>query len=278
MDDPLMPKSLSKVNKLVVAGSIGCVAAFIVTAVILILVEGMNDQGYIVVAVALVAFLATILMLLKWLRAERFTEGEKQLKYLAIVQAITLVVICAGLLAVIYAPESDDTTFTLGGIVSGLESGSVSLQLNGDESTEMKLTGVKGCKPWLWSSPVAKGSAYEIKISKQPDAFSCTLTKGKSTANANVNDIMIDCNPMSKYSIGGSVTGVSGTGLVLQNNGGDNLAVNNAGPFVFSQKINEGADYVVTVYTQPTGGQTCSVTNDHGTARGDVSNVAVACR
>ncbi len=35
------------------------------------------------------------------------------------------------------------------------------------------------------------------------------------------------------FTIGGTVTGLSGTGLVLQDNGGDNLSVTASGPFVF---------------------------------------------
>src|SRR5215831_20631647 len=38
----------------------------------------------------------------------------------------------------------------------------------------------------------------------------------------------------TKYTIGGTVTGLSGTGLVLQDNGGDNLAVSASGPFTFA--------------------------------------------
>ncbi len=35
------------------------------------------------------------------------------------------------------------------------------------------------------------------------------------------------------FTIGGAVTGLTGTGLVLQDNGGDNLTITKSGPFVF---------------------------------------------
>lgn len=84
--------------------------------------------------------------------------------------------------------------------------------------------------------------------------------------------------PATQYSIGGTVSGLSGSGLVLQDNGGDNLAVSANGTFTFATKVNSGAAYAVTVLTQPSNpAQTCAVTNGSGTASADVTNVAVAC-
>src|SRR4051812_24811027 len=52
--------------------------------------------------------------------------------------------------------------------------------------------------------------------------------------------------------VGGTVTGLAGGGLVLQNNGGDDLAVTAAGPFAFATALGDGATYDVTIKTQPT--------------------------
>ena len=81
------------------------------------------------------------------------------------------------------------------------------------------------------------------------------------------------------YTIGGSVTGPSGTGLVLQNNGGNNLTINALGSFTFATPIASGGAYSVTVFTQPTNpAQTCTVTNGSGTvASVNITNVAVNC-
>lgn len=76
------------------------------------------------------------------------------------------------------------------------------------------------------------------------------------------------------YTIGGTITGASGT-VVLQNNGGNNLSSGN-GNFTFSTAVASGAAYTVTVLTPPTG-QTCTVTNQAGNASANVTNVAVAC-
>jgi Galactose oxidase, central domain len=75
------------------------------------------------------------------------------------------------------------------------------------------------------------------------------------------------------------VSGLSGSGLVLRDNGGDDLAVSMSESFVFATKFANGAAYAVTVYTQPRNpAQTCVVTNGSGTmGSSNVTNVTVAC-
>ncbi len=83
--------------------------------------------------------------------------------------------------------------------------------------------------------------------------------------------------PPATYSIGGTVSGLTGTGLVLQDNGGNNLTVSaNATSFTFATPVASGGAYSVTVLTQPAG-QSCAVTNGSGTATANVTNVSVAC-
>jgi len=78
------------------------------------------------------------------------------------------------------------------------------------------------------------------------------------------------------YSVGGTVSGLTGS-LTLQNNAGDDLALAADGPFTFATELDDGAQYSVTVFTQPTG-QTCTVSNGNGTIAGaDVTSVAVDC-
>lgn len=81
------------------------------------------------------------------------------------------------------------------------------------------------------------------------------------------------------YTLGGTVLGLSGTGLVLQNEGGSNLAVSATGTFVFPANLASGAAYAVTVATQPSSPtQNCVVTNGVGTvSNANVMNVIVTC-
>ena len=90
---------------------------------------------------------------------------------------------------------------------------------------------------------------------------------------------LVACGPglssLGPFTIGGAVTGLSGT-VVLQNNGGDNLSLTANGNFVFATKLAKDAAYAVTVLTQPVG-QICTVTNGSGTATDKVTSVSVDC-
>jgi hypothetical protein len=82
--------------------------------------------------------------------------------------------------------------------------------------------------------------------------------------------------PPQTVTIGGTVTNLVGTGLVLQNNGANNLSVDSSGNFTFAGTVSSGSTYSVTVMAQPSG-QSCTVTNGTGTATSNVTSVTVAC-
>jgi uncharacterized delta-60 repeat protein len=87
---------------------------------------------------------------------------------------------------------------------------------------------------------------------------------------------------MPAFTIGGTITGLTGAGLVLRNNGSGDLAVPapapaGPAPFVFAMPVAPGGAYDVTVLAQPAG-QLCAVTaNGQGNAAADVANVQIDC-
>ena len=82
----------------------------------------------------------------------------------------------------------------------------------------------------------------------------------------------------ARFVVGGTVVGLAGSGLILQNNGGDDVPVVANGTFVFTESIAAGGAYSVTVLAQPANpSQDCAVTNGSGAAAADVTNVVVAC-
>jgi 6-phosphogluconolactonase (cycloisomerase 2 family) len=84
-----------------------------------------------------------------------------------------------------------------------------------------------------------------------------------------------------RRTVGGSVSGLRGTGLVLQNNGGDPLTISADGSFTFATPLAPFAPYSVTVLTQPTAtpAEVCSVASGNGTVGRDaIANVTIACR
>ncbi|NOY39474.1 MAG: hypothetical protein GXO95_04405 [Nitrospirae bacterium] len=91
-----------------------------------------------------------------------------------------------------------------------------------------------------------------------------------------VSLILTGCIGEESYTVGGTVSGLTGT-VILQNNGGDDLAVTSDGAFEFETPLSVGSTYDVTVGTQPSG-QSCFVANGTGTiVDADVTDVTVKC-
>jgi len=86
-------------------------------------------------------------------------------------------------------------------------------------------------------------------------------------------------NSAIAHTVGGTVSGLLGSGLVLQNNSGDDLAINSNGDFTFDTPLADGSDYDVTVLTQPANpSQLCSVSEGSGIIHGaDIGEIGVTC-
>ena len=83
----------------------------------------------------------------------------------------------------------------------------------------------------------------------------------------------------STYTVGGTVSGLTGGSLVLKNNSGDDLTISaNSTSFTFATTQVSGAGYFVAVGSQPNG-LTCSVSNGSGTiANTSITNVIIVCQ
>ena len=81
------------------------------------------------------------------------------------------------------------------------------------------------------------------------------------------------------YTVGGTVSGLAGSGLVLRDNDGDDLSVTANGPVVFATPLASDATYHVTVFAQPSSPtQSCVVAGGTGTmSQANVTNIAVTC-
>jgi len=83
----------------------------------------------------------------------------------------------------------------------------------------------------------------------------------------------------NQFTVGGSISGLgSGLSVVLRNaTTGESLSRNANGTYTFTTTQATGANYNITVQTQPTG-QTCTVANGSGTVgAANVTNVNVTC-
>lgn len=144
---------------------------------------------------------------------------------------------------------------------------------------------------------VPNGTLNAVTTGDGGITWTATLTPAANTSapsnqitlnNAGVNDLA--GNPGSgstlsnvyavstaTYTVGGQVVGLSGVGLVLRNNGGDDLAVGSNGAFTFSTPLADGESYLVTVATQPSE-QNCEVAQGSGSiAAANVTTVVITC-
>ena len=162
-------------------------------------------------------------------------------------------------------------SYTIGGTISGL-TGTVTLQDNGGAPLSVSANGA-----FSFSTELATGSPYSVSVVSQPSGETCTVTNGSGTVGtANVSNIAVSC-AANAFSVGGTISGLSQSGLVLAN-GSDQLSPPaNATSFTFPTDTTSGSTYSVAVQTQPTG-QTCSIANGSGTLTNqNVSNVQVTC-
>lgn len=165
--------------------------------------------------------------------------------------------------------------YVLSGTVSGLQGKGLALQ-NGSDVVAVSANGT-----FAFPTAIASGASYAVTVAKQPSAPTqvCTVTGGSGTmGSANVTSVSVAC-VTSTFPVGGTVNGLTGSGLVLQINGGETVAVSAAGSFAFATAIASGAPYAVTVKTQPTSpSQTCSVSGGSGVVdSGPVTSVLVTC-
>src|SRR6185312_15719984 len=130
---------------------------------------------------------------------------------------------------------------------------------------------------FAFTTPLPTGAPYVVTVQTRPSlpTQTCTVANGSGTiAGASVTNVAITCTT-DKFTIGGTVAGLAGSGLVLRNNGGDNLAVSASGAFTFATSLPSGGTYAVTVQTQPSGPvQSCTVSGGNGTVgSGNVTGV-----
>jgi hypothetical protein len=168
--------------------------------------------------------------------------------------------------------------------VSGLAGSGLVLQDNGGDNLAIAQNGAA-----TFATALASGTAYNVTVLTQPSAptQNCVVTNGTGTAVAGqATPVKVACTTIG-YSVGGTISNLSGAGLVLQDNGGDNLSVAGTGasvPFVFNTPIPSGGQYNVTVLTQPGSAgspyQTCTVNNPTGSGvvqSSNVTSVQITC-
>lgn len=205
----------------------------------------------------------------------RFVFGESVFMK-SLYQRAGLALMCAATLAA--CGGSGSGNMTLGGAVVGLTkpdlavtNGGVTLPIPANTST------------FYFTELIAADQPFDIEISHQPTGAKCTIANNKNKANVyTVSQTVITCVTDS-YTLGGTVSGLSGTGLIVAN-GSNNAPVlppavaNTDVDFSFPLPVADGANYGVTILAQPTG-QTCAVSNPTGVMpAGEYRKLAIVCK
>ncbi|WP_152564863.1 NHL repeat-containing protein [Cupriavidus metallidurans] len=176
------------------------------------------------------------------------------------------------------ATTPSPATYAVGGTTNGLTGTGLVLQNNGGDDIAVAANGA-----FAFATPVASGAAYAVTVKTQPSAppQTCTVNNGSATmGSAAVSSVTVLCS-ISSYPVGATVkgldlNGLSGSGLVLQNNGADDMPVAADGTFNFKTPVASGANYAVTVKAQPHW-NSCSVNNGGGTVTTSTVTASVLC-
>jgi 6-phosphogluconolactonase len=168
-------------------------------------------------------------------------------------------------------------TYAMTANVSGLAGTGMKVQIN--SLTAVSVTAPGGSNIALGS--LASGTAYTVTVTQPTGPTqACVPTPASGTVTTAAVAIGVVCTT-TKFTVNAAVSGLnaSGSGLVLQDNGGDNLTVTTSGTDPFATQVASGGAYAVTVHTQPTNpGQFCTVTNGSGTIGAVAVTATVTCR
>jgi hypothetical protein len=175
---------------------------------------------------------------------------------------------CTATFTQIQPPPS--TNYSIGGALSGLI-GTVVLTDNAADDLSLVANGV-----FTFATALSSGATYNVTVATQPAGQTCTVSNGSGTVgSADVTNVSVTC-ANNTYSIGGTITGLSGT-IELKNNDTDSVSRSINRGFKFPTALASGATYNVTVATQPKR-QTCVLKNGQGTVgTSDVTNILVTC-
>lgn len=182
------------------------------------------------------------------------------------------------------------STYTIDGVVVGLEFPGLVLSNNGEDLAIAPggmetLQGASVPTPknvnYSFRNEVDYGDTYNVTVKSQPPHQVCNPAGGTADTAGRLTTInaVIACE-LVRNPIGGTITGLTGDNLILANgsDGGTLGVAKDATTFTFLQPVTYNQTYGVTVLRQPDG-QTCTVTNGAGTMGDDeVKTIAVTCR
>ncbi|MCF6323579.1 MAG: hypothetical protein L3J89_04520 [Gammaproteobacteria bacterium] len=174
--------------------------------------------------------------------------------------------------------SSGSGPYTVGGTVTGVASGSmisISNRVNQQLANQKNRMSLRINTAYIFPETVASGDTYQVVVEDDPLNQRCTVSNGSGLVSGDVNNVNIHCVSPPQYSIGGNVSGLSGS-LMLKINGAEAITLLADSPYTFPTRLMSGTEYQVAVYNEPAN-QDCTVSNGTGTLNSHVANVSVNC-
>lgn len=164
-------------------------------------------------------------------------------------------------------------TYSVSGTVSGLIE-DVQLTLNQAETLTVSDNG-----QFIFDTRFIEGNNYIVTYQAEDGQESCTLLNDAgSIASSDINNVSLVCGEatVDQYSIGGSVSGLTGS-IRLESSLGEVLDIDRNGDFVFTQHQLNGSVYDISLISDPVD-QNCRLTGSSGTiADAIIEDIDIEC-
>jgi len=165
--------------------------------------------------------------------------------------------------------------YTIGGSINNLLGTGLVLQNNLTDNLNVP----QNSSTFTFSTPLDDLSAFNVSIFTHPSTpmQTCSVVSGGSgfLNGGNYSGTIIDCIT-DTFNVSVTVTGLTGTGLVVSNNGTDNLTINANGTYTFANKVEDMQPYSVGIIINPSpvagAYELCSIT---GISSGTIATASV---
>ncbi|MCC7644872.1 MULTISPECIES: hypothetical protein [unclassified Janthinobacterium] len=165
-------------------------------------------------------------------------------------------------------------SYDVSGTISNLNTNGLIL-VNGGDS----VSPAAGTTTFTFGKRIDYGTDYNITVKQNPAHMNCTISGGTGSAGHYVSiQASVSCS-QNRYTVGGTVSGLTADGLVLINGNAQTTVAKGSTTFTLAAPVADGDKYGISVFTQPTG-LVCAVAPGTGVGtmgEANVTTVQIAC-